>query len=100
MEFVYTPELLEYMEQKKQKNIVVEVVACDHSDIEITELYVHLLNERLTKFFKEEKHFRSVKTSVGEVLLPKYCLEYEDIITFGLKKNWIFRSIDYKGIHL
>jgi len=43
MQFEYTQELIEYMEQKKQKNIIVEVVSCENSDIEITELYVHLL---------------------------------------------------------
>ena len=100
MKFTYTPELLEYMEQKKQKNIVIEVISCDHSDIEITELYVHLINDRLTKFYKEEKHFKSIETSAGEVLLPRYRLDYDEEIIFGLKRNWIFKSIDYQGIHL
>jgi len=100
LKFTYTPELLEYMEQKKQKNIVVEVVSCDHSDIEITELYVHLLNDRMAKFFKEEKHFKSIETAVGQVLLPKYRLEYDEEIIFDLKQNWIFKSVDYQGIRL
>jgi len=100
MQFEYTQELIEYMEQKKQKNIIVEVVSCENSDIEITELYVHLLNDRLAKFYKEEKRFRSIETSVGEVLLPRYRLEYDEVIKFGLKKKWIFKNIEYSGIHL
>lgn len=100
MKFVYEPALLEYMEQKGKKNIVVEVVSADHSDIEITELHVHLVNDRLTKFFKEEKKFHSISTEVGEVLLPNYRLEYDATITFGLKTFLCFKSVAYTGIRV
>ena len=39
MEFVYTPELIEYMRAKGREYLVVEVVSSDHSDFEVTELY-------------------------------------------------------------
>lgn len=100
MKFVYDPDLLAYMEQKNRKNIVVEVVSANHSDIEITELHVHLVNERLTKFFKEEKKFHSILTEAGEVLLPNYKLEYDETITFGLKNFLGFKSVTYKGIRV
>lgn len=100
MEFIYEPELQEYMKSKGKKNIVVEVVSSECSDFDITELHVHFVNDRQTKFFKEEKHFRSVQTSMGEVLLPRYVLEYDDVIRFGLKKVLCFYSIKYEGIRL
>lgn len=100
MKFVYEPDLLEYMEKKGRKHIVVEVVSCDHSDIEITELHVYLVNDRLAKFFKEEKKFRGIPTEVGEVLLPRYRLEYDETITFGLKTFLCFHSVAYKGIRV
>ncbi len=98
MKFVYEPELVEYMQEKGHKNIVVEVVTINNSEIEISELHVHFVDERQTEIFKTKKRYRSVQTEMGEVLLPHYKLNYEEEIVFGLKKFWIFKSISYKGI--
>ena len=99
MKIEYDDDLLEYMKKKGMTAIAVEVVT-SNSDIEITELYVHLLQDRLVEYFKAKKGFRSVRGEGGEVLLPPYRLEYDDTIRFSLKKHWIFRSVGYTGLRL
>ena len=98
MKFIYEDELKQYMQEKGYKNIVVEVVMINNSEIEISELHVHFVDARQTEYFKKKQRYYSVNTEIGEVLLPRYKLNYEDEIVFGLKKFWIFRSISYKGI--
>ena len=97
--FEYEPELREYMQQKGMTTVAVEVVT-SNSDIEITELYIHLIKDRQAEYYKEKKGYRAVKTEIGEVLLPNYRLEYDDVITLKLKKFWFFRSIQTSGIRL
>ena len=99
MTFVYEKPLLEYMERKGMRSIAIEVVS-SNSDFEITELHVHLVNDKQAEYFKQKKNFRGIPTEHGEVLLPSYRLEYSDTITFGLKKVWIFHGIQYTGIKL
>lgn len=98
MRFIYEDELKTYMQEKGYQNIVVELVMINNSEIEISELHVHFVDARQTEFFKTKKQYYSVNTEMGEVLLPRYKLNYEDEIVFGLKKFWIFKSISYKGI--
>ena len=98
MKFIYEDELKEYMQEKGYKNIVVEVVMINNSEIEISELHVHFVDARQTEYFKTKQRYYSVNTEMGEVLLPRYKLNFEDEIVFGLKKFWIFKSISYKGI--
>lgn len=100
MNIVYEPELRAYMAEKGMTTIAVEVMTSDHSDFEVTELYVHLIRDKQVPYFKEKKHFRAIRGELGEVLLPPYRLEYDDTLVFGLKKTWIFRSVKYTGIRL
>ena len=96
----YDDALREYMAEKGMTTIAVEVASSDHSDLEVTELHVHLISDKRAAFFKEKKHFRAIAGELGEVLLPPYKLEYDETLRFGLKKIWIFRSIRYSGIRL
>lgn len=96
----YDEALREYMAQKGMTAIAVEVASSEHSDIEVTELYVHLISDKQAAYFKEKKRFRPIPGELGEVLLPPYHLEYDDTISFSLKKFWIFRWIRYSGIRL
>ena len=98
MKFIYEDELKQYMQEKGHKNIVVEVVMINNSEIEISELHVHFVDARQTEFFKTKQRYYSVNTEMGEVLLPRYKLNYEEESVFGLKKFWIFKSVSYKGI--
>ena len=41
MKFVYEPELIEYMKEKGHKNIVVELVQINNSEIEIEYYNLH-----------------------------------------------------------
>ncbi len=96
----YDEALREYMAKKGMTTIAVEVASAQHSDIEVTELYVHLISDRQAAYFKEKKKYRAVQGELGELLLPPYNLEYDETVSFGLKKFWIFHSIRYKGIRL
>lgn len=98
MEFVYEKDLQEYMKKKGKKTIVVEVVTANCSDFEITELNVHLINEKQAEYFKTKKKFRSKETEMGEVLLPPYRLEYDDTVTFGLKSFLGIKQLTWQGI--
>lgn len=98
MDFVYTPALQEYMRKKGKKNIVVETVTSNCSDIEITELHVHLIDEAQTALFKTKRRYFSRTTEMGEVLLPPYKLTYDDTVTFGLKSFLGFKYVSYQGI--
>jgi hypothetical protein len=99
MKFECSYELRQYMEEKGKNTIAVEVITSDYSDFEISELHVHLIDEKQAQFFKNKKRYASVQTEFGEVLLPPFRLKCEDTISFDLKKRWIFNSISYTGIH-
>ena len=98
MKFVYEPELLLHMQQKGLKTIAVEVIDAQNSDFEIQDFHVRLVNERMKNLFITERKYRSVPTEHGDVLLPNYHLEYDDTITFGLKKFLCFKSVSFSGI--
>ncbi len=100
MEFIVTPELAAYMEKQGKRNIVVEVASSDHSDFEVTELFLRLVNDRQAKELKEKKRYVGRPTNVGEAILPPYRLHYDEVVTFGLKKYWIFHKMTYEGVRL
>ena len=100
MNFIYEPELEEYMKEKGHKNIVVELVQINNSEIEIAELHVHFVDERQTDIFKNKKQYYSVQTKMGEVLLPRFKLTFDEDVVFGLKIFLFFKSVSYKGIKI
>lgn len=100
MNFVYEEALKEYMNNTGKHNIIVELVTCDTSDIEITELHVFAADDKQAAIFKEKKRYRSFPTEIGEVLLPRYPLTMEEQVVFKLKKFWIFKSVGYEGIRV
>lgn len=97
MNFIYEPQLLAYMKAKKKNIIVVETVMIEHSEIEIMELHVHLIDEKQADYFKK-KRYVSKNTEVGEVLLPPYKLQYAENIVFGIKRVFFFHFLTYTGI--
>ena len=96
----YDEALREYMAKKGMTAIAVEVASSQHSDLEVTELHIHLISDKMAAYFKEKKRFRAVEGELGEVLLPPYVLEYDETVSFSLKKFWIFHSIKCTGIRL
>lgn len=98
MKFVYQEALKKYMQEKGKKNIIVEVVTIQNSEIEISELHVHFIDEKQTEIFKKKYRYRGIQTEMGEILLPPYKLQFDDEIVLGLKKFLCFHSISYKGI--
>ena len=98
MKFTYTPELLEYMKQKNNTTVLVELVELNNTDLEIMELAIRLPDARTRDLFVNKKKYRVIQTEVGEVLLPNFPLMYSDTVTFGLKKVLFFKQITCKGI--
>lgn len=99
MEIHYTTALREYMAEKGCSDIAVEVAASNHSDIEVTEIYVRLVSRKMLKQLRK-KNYRIIETATGKVALPPYRLHYEPVVTFGLKRFLIFKTITYDGISL
>lgn len=100
MNFVYEDELIQYMKKTGKKHVLVELVTSDTSDIEIAELYVHLVDAGRAEEFKKKKRYRTKETEHGEVLLPPMKLQIEDTVTLGLKSFWFIRYMTYKGIRI
>jgi len=98
MNFIYEENLREYMRRKNKKTIIVEVAECNCTDLEVQELHVHFVDDKQAEYFKSKKRFRERETEMGEVLLPPYRLEYDEIVVFGLKSFLGFKYITHKGI--
>ena len=62
MEFRYQPALLEYMAEKGRSDIAVEVAATNHSDIDVTEIYVRLISRKMLQELRK-KNYRIGKPS-------------------------------------
>lgn len=100
MRFEYTDRLVEFMAKKKKKNIIIEVVVCNNSEIEIADLHVYLIDDKRARYFKEKEGYGFVKTPVGEVLIPKFKLKYDEVIYFDLKSILFFSMVSYRGVVL
>lgn len=98
MEFKYEQNLLEYMQAHNKRTIVVEMVEINNSDFEISELHVRFADPRLREYFLSKKQYRLYTTEHGEVLLPRFPLELEETVRFGLKSILFFKHITYTGI--
>lgn len=97
MKFKYEPALLEYMEKHNKRTIAVELVQINNSDFEISELHVRFVDARVRKQFLD-KGYRLQTTSHGEVLLPRFPLDMEEAVTFGLKSFLFWKYLTYSGI--
>ena len=100
MEFHFEPELRAYMKEKGHRTILVEMVEINNSDLDVSELNIRFPNARIREQFITKKNYRVFETEVGEVLLPRFPLQMDEVITFGLKKVLFFHKITCKGIKL
>jgi len=99
MKIAYTPELLEYMKEKKKTTIIVELVELN-SDLDMTELHVYLADKRIRDIFRNKKAYGIATTEVGEVLFPPFPLKYDETVTFGLKSFLFIKHLTYEGIKI
>lgn len=98
MNFICEPALQEYMQKKKRSAIVVEEITSNNSDFEITELHIHLADQKQAAHFKTKKRYYTHKTDFGEVLLPPFKLKIADTVVFSLKSFLGIRYVTQKGI--
>ena len=100
MEIRITDGLAEYMRRKGCRTLSLEVAKTEHSDLEVTELYVRTLTEKHAAYLKEKMGYRRFEAGDFEVLLPPYRLTCGEEVTFSVKKLWIFTRITVEGIEL
>lgn len=98
MEFRYTPELADYIRRYNKNTLLVELIELSNTDLEVTDLHVYFVNRRMRDQFVNKKQYRVYNTELGEVLLPRFPLELEDTVTFGLKSFLFFHQVTCKGI--
>lgn len=99
MKVEYSDELREDMLRKGRRNIAIEIAQSEHSDFEVTEIFLRYVKDSLVPYL-EKKHYRVIETDMGAVLLPPYRLEYQPTLRFYLKKTWIFRTLAVEGVKL
>lgn len=99
MEFTATPELRDYLKAKNRRYIVVEVVSSDHSDIEITELYAHVVPDKKAQEFLK-KRYVAKEADFATILLPPYRLHYAETVHFRLHSFLGIKSVRQEGIAL
>lgn len=98
MEIRYEQPLRDYILKKGKKYLLVEMVEINNSDIDMTELHVRFVNQRLRDQFVEKKRYRVVETELGEVLLPRFPLQMEETVNFGLRSFLGIKSVRCTGI--
>ena len=87
------------MRKKGRRNLSVEVASTNHSDLDVTELYYRVIDDRTAEYLKK-KRYRAVGTETGLVMLPPYRLQYDETVTFRLKKVLFFYVVTADGISL
>ena len=108
--FYCTEELLEHMTKKRRRVLSVEVASSNHSDFEVTEIFLRMVKDDFAQYLQEKKRYRARplylrgadpdNAPAGEVLLPPYKLEISEDVVFGLKKVLFFDKITMEGISL
>lgn len=98
MVFEYSPELRAYMEKTGKKCILVEMVEINNSDLEVSELHVRFADRRTREVFVDKKRYLVAETELGEVLLPRFPLQFEETVMFSLRSVLGIKSIKCKGI--
>ena len=89
MAFIYQQSLIDYMKKHNKNTIVVEMVEINNSDFEISEFHNR---------FVDKNGYRVIPTEHGEILLPRFPLDMDENVTFGLKKMLFFNHITCEGI--
>ncbi len=100
-----SPNLWEFLKNKKKRNIVVEVATSDTSDFDVSEIFIRTCDNSHRDYLKEKKKYRElaiegISPAEAVVLLPNYRMEIGEEIHFDLKKILFINKITYTGIKL
>ena len=105
MKIVFSDALKGHLQNRKKRNIVVEVATTDHSDFDVTEIFTRFCDNRHRDYLREKRGYREypiegVSQDHMAVLFKPYRLEFEEEIRFDIAKKWIFSKIVFDGIKL
>lgn len=105
MRITISEELKRHLEHKNKKNIVVEVATTDHSDFDVTEIFIRTCDFTHREYLRDKKGYKeypieNVSGNGMAVLIKPYKLEIEPEVRFDLRRRWIFNTIVYEGIKL
>ena len=98
MEIKYTPELANYIRKHNKKALLVEMIELSNTDLEVTDLHPYFINKRMRDQFVNKKQYRVFSTELGEVLLPRFPLQTDETVIFGLKSILFFKQVTCQGI--
>ena len=105
MRITISENLKNHLQHKNKRNIVVEVATTDHSDFDVTEIFIRLCDYSHRDYLKEKKGYREfpiegIPQNHMAVLIKPYRLEIGPEVSFDLTKKFIFNKITYEGIKL
>lgn len=103
MQFFIEAPLAAHMIKKNKPVLAVECAVSSTSDIEIAEIYLRLVTRKFADYLRERKRYRICPVQDApdlQVVICPYQLQYEEKVTFRLKKTWIFSRLDWDGIRI
>ena len=88
MKVEYSPELLELLRSKKKRNISIEVASSDHSDIEVTEIFLRYVTDEFADYLVQKKKYVDCDNKYfKESLLSFSNFIFDIAILFGNNSN-------------
>ena len=104
--FKCTEAFAAHMHRRRKFNVSVEVAQSNHSDFEVTEIYLRLLGDRIADELINKKQYRvyPLETPDGEkarVLFAPYVLTIDEVVTFDHVKSFgIIGRMKVDGVRL
>lgn len=97
MRIVYEQALLDYMERKGYRCIAVESISPKGCCADMTELHTRFVRDKDVAGLKA-KGCGVFEAPVGELLILSRGLEFDEVVTFGLRTFFGAKDVTVKGL--